>query len=251
MKRIFVVFLVIALCLSVVSAFADSNVNITIDAGDYSPVNVTVSSIDGCGNDVIMGAPVGIKPGKTPGYVIIDGVPGCIEPPNHCGPDPDYCARMRRHTCLKNAARDVFGYLEGRLRSIGWWHKNYKFVRSFETRVIYGSRGDNNHYQERRPITFYYKADPSIKVTAYINVYKHGKDYITLFSTDFTPASKCSNKGYVYADDLMITGAYADGYDAVDEFIDKLNALVNGPSQDTSCDCGTESKSGCKCTSGS
>lgn len=231
MKRILLVVLVLALCISVVPAFADTNINIT--TGDGSPVNVTSTDVDGCGNTVIVGggANVPVKPGRT--CVIIDGVPSCIEPPNYCGPDPDYCARMARHTCLKNAARDVFAYLEGRLRSIGWWHKSYKFVRSFETRVIYGSRGDNNHYACRRPITFYCKADRSIEVKAYVNVYKHGKDFITVFTTDFTPAKKCQKGGYVYADDLMITGAYADGYEAVDEFIEQLIAL----SGDVDSDC--------------
>ena len=252
MKRIFMVVLALVLCLSVIPAFADSNVDVTVTAGDCSPVNVNVNSIDGCNNNAVIGASGGcVTPGKTPGCVIINGVPSCIEPPDYCGPDPDYCNRMRRHTCLKNAARDVFGYLEGRLRDIGWWHKGYKFVRSFETRVIYGSRGDNNHYKDRRPITFYYKADKTIKAVAYLNVYKHGKDFITVFTTDFTPASKCSNKGYVYADELMITGAYADGYEAVDEFIEYLESLVGGPSQDTGCDCETESKSDCNCNKGS
>ena len=230
MKRICLVLIAICLVLSAMPAFADSTTNITIDAGDHSPVSVNVNTVDGCGNTAVINDGVACsgqttvctKPGKTPGYIIIDGVPGCLEPPD-C--DPDYCARMRRHSCLKNAARDVFGYLEGRLRAIGWWHKNYKFVRSFETRVIYGSRGDNNHYKDRRPITFYCKADPSIKVTAYINVYKHAGEYYTVFTTDFTPAKKCSKEGYVYAEDLMLTGAYADGYEAVDEFIEQLQRL--------------------------
>lgn len=226
MKRIFLVILALSLCVFIVPAFADTNVNIT--TGDGSPVNVTSVDVDGCGNDVVIGGGVScVKPGKTPSCVIIDGVPSCIEPPDYCGPDPDYCARMARHGCLKNTARDVFGYLEGRLRSIGWWHKGYKFIWSFETRVIYGSRGDNNHYRDRRPITFYCVEDPSIKVKAYINVYKHGKEYYTVFTTDFTPAKKCSKSGYVYADELMITGTYADGYAAVDEFIAQLERLCD------------------------
>lgn len=239
MKRTFLLILVLAICLSAIPAFADSNVNININAGDHSPVDVNVNSIDGCNNSAVIGVPVGTttstKPGCRPSCIIINGVPSCVEPPNHCGPDPDYCARMRRHTCLKNAARDVFGYLEGRLRSIGWWHKNYKFVWSFETRVIYGARGDNNHYRERRPITFYCKSDSSIKVTAYVSVYKHGKDYITLFSEDFVPAKKCSSKGYTYPDDLMITGAYADGYEAVDEFIAYLMTFSGDTEADDAC----------------
>ena len=223
MKRIFILALALAICLSVIPAFADSTVNVNVNAGDHSPVNVNINSTDGCNNASVIGAPTGTN--CRPGCVIIDGVPSCIEPPDYCGPDPDYCARMQRHSCLKNAARDVFGYLEGRLRSIGWWHKSYKFIWSYETRVIYGSRGDNNHYRCRLPITFYCKDDPSIEVKAYISIYKHGKDYITLFSEDFTPASKCSKKGYTYSDDLMITGAYTDGYEAVDEFIEYLQAL--------------------------
>lgn len=250
MKRIFLGFLVLTLCLSIVPAFADSNVTITIDAGDHSPVDVNVNSIDGCNNNAVIndgaGCGAAVKPGKTSTCVVIDGVPCCIEPPDYCGPDPGYCARMARHTCLKNAARDVFGYLEGRLRSIGWWHKGYKFVRSFETRVIYGSRGDNNHYKERCPITFYCKDDPSIKVKAYINVYKKGKDFMTVFTTDFTPAKKCQKGGYVYAEELMLTGTYADGYEAVDEFIAYLERLSGGDTDDdlpsTGCDCGA----GCK-----
>ena len=217
MKRVFVLVLILAFCLNAVSAFADSTVTINVDAGDHSPVNVNVNSIDGCNNSASNGGCSGKSSSCT-----INGVPCCIEP---CSPDPDYCARMRRHACLKNAARDVFGYLEGRLRDIGWWHKGYKFIWSYETRVIYGSRGDNKHYRNRRPITFYCKDDPSIKATAYINVYKHGKDYITLFSTDFTPASKCSSMGYTYQEDLMITGAYEDGYEAVDEFIKILQGM--------------------------
>ena len=234
MKRLTAVILVCVLCISLTSAaFADSNVTISVTTGDNSPVDLNVNSIDGCNNSANIndGATGCVRPGTGTSCVIINGVPSCIEPSNHCGPvcyDPDYCARMRRHTCLKNAARDVFGYLEGRLRSIGWWHKNYKFIWSYETRVIYGSRGDNNHYRDRRPITFYCKDDQSIKVMAYLNVYKHGKDYITLFSIDFTPASKCSKKGYVYADDLMITGAYTDGYEAVDEIIEYLETLSDG-----------------------
>ncbi len=238
MKRVFVVILVLVVCSTAVSAFADSNVNINIDTGNHSPVSVNINAIDGCGNSAYIDGNAG---NCHPGWTIINGVPSCIEPPDYCGPDPDYCARMRRHTCLKNAARDVFGYLEGRLRDIGWWHKNYKFIWSFETRVIYGSNGDNNHYKDRRPITFYCVSDHSLKTTAYMNVYKHGKDYITLFSTDFTPASKCSSSAYVYQEELMITGAYADGYEAVDEFLRYLQSLSgneDGCNADTGCNCG-------------
>ncbi|MBQ1528263.1 hypothetical protein IIZ77_01275 [Candidatus Saccharibacteria bacterium] len=242
MKRIFLVTLALVLCLSALPAFADSSVNITIDAGDHSPVDVNVNSIDGCNNNAVIndgaacGATAAVIPCVKPSCVIINGVPSCIEPKDPPCVDPDYCARMARHSCLKNAARDVFAYLEGRLNQIGWWHKTYKFVRSFETRVIYGSRGDNNHYSERRPITFYYKADPSIKVKAYLNVYKHGKNYMTVFTTDFTPAKKCSQSGYSYPDDLMITGIYADGYDAVDEFIAQLERLASDTDVDDDAD---------------
>ena len=237
MKRTFVLILVLAVCFGAVSAFADSDVNVNIDTGDNSPVSVNVNSIDGCNNS----ANIGGTGGRTPGCVIINGVPSCIEPPGYCGPDPDYCARMQRHTCLKNAARDVVGYLEGRLRDIGWWHKSYKFVWSYETRVIYGSCGDNHHYGDRRPITFYCVDDPSIKVTAYINVYKHAKEFYTLFSTDFTPASKCSSKPYTYREEQMITGAYTDGYEAVEEFIRYLQSISGNTGNcntDTGCNCG-------------
>ena len=245
MKRTFVLILILAVCFTAVSAFADSEVNVNVDTGNHSPVSINVNSIDGCNNGASIGGPAG-RPGNCgQSYVIINGVPSCIEPPNHCGPDPDYCARMRRHSCLKNAARDVVGYLEGQLRDIGWWHKSYKFIWSFETRVIYGSCGDNHHYGDRRPITFYCVDDPSIKVTAYISVYKHAKEYYTLFSTDFTPAAKCSSKPYTYREEQMITGAYVDGYEAVDEFIRYLRSLsgdTNGCNVPAGCNCGCNNK---------
>ena len=241
MKRIFLGFLALCLCLSIVPAFADTNINIT--TGDGSPVNVTATDVDGCGNTVIVGGGptcTPTKPGAT--CILIDGVPSCIEPPDYCGPDPDYCARMARHSCLKNAARDAFGYLEGRLNQIGWCHGTYKFVRSFETRVIYGSRGNNNNYKNRRPITFFYKTDHSIKVKAYFNIFKRGKDYMFVFTTDFTPAKKCDKSGYTYSDELLITGIYTDGYDAVDDFIAQLEAITNGDAADD-----TTTTSGCNC----
>ena len=237
MKRIFLVILALSLCVFIVPAFADTNINIT--TGDGSPVSVTSVDVDGCGNDVVIGGGVScVKPGKTPSCIIIDGVPSCIEPPDHCGPDPDYCARMRRHTCLKDAARDAFAYLEGRLRDIGWWHKGYKFVWSFETRVIYGSHGDNHNYANRRRVVFYYKEDRSISTKAFFNAFKQGGKYRFAFTTDFTPAKKCSSSGYTYADDLLITGIYDDGYEAVDEFIAYLESL-SGPTEEANagCDC--------------
>lgn len=240
MKRILLVILALTLCLSALPAFADSNVNINVDAGDHSPVNVNVNSIDGCNNDAVIndgtagGIIVPVKPGKTPTCIVINGVPGCIEP-------SDYCGRKRepaQNQCLKNSARKVWAYLEGQLRSIGWWHKTYKFVWSFGTRVIYGSNGDNNHYEDRRRVVFYCTSKKSqIQEKAFLNAYQNGDKFMFVFTTDFVPQD-CQDSGYTYDDDLLITGIYDNGYDAVDEFIAYLKSLSE-PTEEasTGCDC--------------
>ncbi len=118
MKRIFMVILASVLCLSIVPAFADSNVTINVDSGNCSPVNINVNSIDGCNNYAVIGAPVATtgscQPGKTPGCIVIDGVPGCIEPPNYCGPVNTCvttcltpCQRQQMYD-LKTEGRDLF-----------------------------------------------------------------------------------------------------------------------------------------------
>lgn len=237
MKRIFLGFLVLTLCLSIVPAFADSNVTITIDAGDHSPVDVNVNSIDGCNNNAVIndgaGCGTAVKPGKTSTCVVIDGVPCCIEPPDYCGPtccDPDRRLDDPRHVCLKDAARNIWEYLESQLESIDWWYYGtHKFVWSSGTRVIYGRNGDNKNYDNRRPVTYYYKGNSDISKKAYLNVWISGKEFKYLFSEDFLRISKCDKWKVDYAkyypDSIAITGTYTDGYKAVDEFIGQLRAL--------------------------
>lgn len=230
MKRIISIALIVALCLSIAPAFADSNVNVNINTGDNSTVqDINITNVDGCNNDVNVdtGGPSSNcnpgkpgKPGRTT-VVIIDGVPGCVEPPDYCGTDP-------RFTNLQGAIRNVWAYLEGRLQSIGWWYYGpHKFVWSHGTRIIYGRSGDNNHYRRRRATTFYYVDDDSIQKKAFLNAYVSGNEFIFLFSEDFVPVPNCDDINYAdyYSDDVKITDSYANGYAAVDEFIRKLQAL--------------------------
>ena len=242
MKRILLVILALTLCLSALPAFADSNVNINVDAGDHSPVNVNVNSIDGCNNDAVIndgtagGIIVPVKPGKTPTCILINGVPGCIEPSDYCGPtccDPDRRLDDPRHVCLKDAARNAWNYLESQLKSIGWWYYGtHKFVWSSGTRVIYGRSGDNNHYKRRHAVTFYYKGDSSIRQVAYFNVYISGDDFVYLFSEDFLRISKCEKWEVDYAkyypETIVINGSYTDAHEAVDAFIEYLEPLSDG-----------------------
>ena len=246
MKRIVSIVLIVALCLSIVPVFADSNVNVNINTGDNSPVqDINVTSVDGCGNNVnvdtgcgAVGSPSGScktsKSGCTT-VVVIDGVPGCIEPSDYCGP----CRRLDdpRHVCLKDAARNIWEYLESQLESIGWWYYGtHKFVWSSGTRVIYGRNGDNKNYNNRRPVTFYYKSNSYIRKKAYLNVFICGKEFKYLFSKDFLRISKCDKWKVDYAkyypDSIAITGTYADGYKAVDEFIGQLRAISDGEATD-------------------
>lgn len=251
MKRIISIALIVALCLSIAPAFADSNVNVNINTGDNSTVqDINITNVDGCNNDVNVdtgcgtaGSPGGwCKPSK-PGcstIVIIDGVPGCVETPDHCGP----CRRLDdpRHACLKDAARNAWEYLESQLKSIGWWYySTHKFVWSSGTRVIYGRSGDNNHYNSRRAVTFYYKSDSSICKKSYLTVYIKGDEFIYLFSNDFLRISKCEKWKVDYAkyypERITITGSYNNAYDAVDEFIDQLRALSGNEDVDEDYDC--------------
>lgn len=235
MKRLTAVILVCVLCISLTSAaFADSNVTISVTTGDNSPVDLNVNSIDGCNNTGINGVSV-CGPISGPGVCSGDPKPiivvstwdvGCDRRPD----DP-------RHVCLKDAARNIWDYLESQLKSIGWWYYGtHKFVWSSGTRVIYGRSGDNSHYKRRHAVTFYYKGDSSIRQGAYLNVYISGDDFVYLFSEDFLRISKCDKWKVDYAkyypDSIAITGTYTDGYKAVDEFIGQLRALSDGEATD-------------------
>lgn len=227
MKRIVSIVLIVALCLSAVSVFADAAVN--IDIGDNcSNINVSsINAIDGCNNTGINGASVcgpisgsGVCSGDPKPIIVVSTWDvGCDRRPD----DP-------RHVCLKDAARNNWEYLESQLESIGWWYYGtHKFVWSSGTRVIYGRNGDNKNYNNRRPVTFYYKSNSYIRKKAYLNVFICGKEFKYLFSEDFLRISKCDKWKVDYAkyypDSIAITGTYADGYKAVDEFIGQLRAL--------------------------
>lgn len=221
MKRFLLVSLVLALCFSLVAAaYADTNINVDVDAGGDANVNIDVASDSGGGCVPEIPCDPGCKP-KKPTCIIINGVPCCIEPEDPV--DPEQAAREARNRGVKAEARAVWEYLESELERIGWSHGQYKIIRSFEVRVIYGSKG-NNSTSERAPITFYCEADPSIKVKCYMITLLRGNRYPVLFATSFRTGKRADE----YDDEWIINTYGQEGSAAVDEFIEYLESLTPG-----------------------
>ncbi len=202
MKRILAVFLILALCLSfAVAASADTNIDVDVNAGGDANVEVNV--------------------GGPPATVIVNGV--TVKPPKP-PVDPDQAAREARNRSVKDEARDTFEYLESELERIGWSHGYYKIIRSYEVRVIYGSKGSNKS-SERAPIRFYYEDDPTIEVSCYM-VTLYGRGYCpVLFTTNFRTGKHADE----YSDKWLLNKRGQDGVEAVDTFIAYLESLVEDP----------------------
>ncbi len=144
--------------------------------------------------------------------------------------------RTKAHSHMKSYAKNIIEMLKRELETINWSYKTIKSgpVWSYETRIIMGANGDNKHQSKLRPITFYYKDNPDIKVEAYMvvapaeswKVYRDDgtRDYNVIFVTNFIGGQK---RPYTYNEKWMLTSEDQDGMAAVMELVNYLESLSN------------------------
>ncbi len=247
MKRFFSLTLALVLCLFVASAaFADGfthtetytvfmpegHVTTETEWGHYQTTTVTYEDYTAC--TVCHNNPCTCAP--KPVCQTCHQNPCCCAPQPICPTchhDPCKCkpidyAKVRResaHANMKSYGKSTLDLLRRELKRIGWDYKCAKLVRSYETRLIYGSRGDNKHPEQLKPIVFYCIDNPGLKFECYMIVNPvqstdfytcNGyRDYRVFFATDFNIGSG----PYTYNDEWIITCQKQDGPAAVAEFI--------------------------------